>query len=122
VARASSVGARRALVACEAWRGSALARMRRQAGRAETRVIRAQERELERSAVEATRRLGSGAGSDAGEPEAERCRSRMRERLRRELKRHDLDGAGARVLGSWCRRWSGRNVGGAERVARACAR
>jgi hypothetical protein len=62
VARASSAGARRALVACEAWHGSTLARVRRQAGRAETRVSRAQERELERSTVETARRLGSGAG------------------------------------------------------------
>jgi hypothetical protein len=62
VARASSAGARWALVACEAWRGSELARVRRLAGQAETRGSRAQERELERSAVEAARRLGGGAG------------------------------------------------------------
>jgi hypothetical protein len=62
VARASSVGAWLALVACEASHESALARVRRQSGRAETRVSRAQERELEHSAVEAARQLGSGAG------------------------------------------------------------
>jgi hypothetical protein len=78
----TGAGARRALVACEAWHGSALARAWKQvrrwraareqtrrereqvmrSWRAETRVSRAQERELERSTVEAARRLGSGAG------------------------------------------------------------
>jgi hypothetical protein len=84
VARASSAGARRALVACEAWRGSALARMRRQAERVETRVSRAQERsrrlrradgagsralgeqELKRNAMEVARRFGSGADRSEG--------------------------------------------------------
>jgi hypothetical protein len=108
VARASSAGARRALVACETWRGSALARVRRQAGRAESRVSRAQERELERSTVEAARRLGSGTGSGAGEPEAERCRSRTRERLRSELMRRDAGEhwrqASTRARATWFRR------------------
>jgi hypothetical protein len=73
----------------------------------------------------ATQRSRCGAGSDAGEPEAERRQSRARERLRRELVRRDVDelasseyrvreqerhglgGAGARVLESRCRYWSG---------------
>jgi hypothetical protein len=127
----TGAGARRALVACEACHGSALAwawkqvrrwraareqtrREREQvmrSWRAETRVSRAQERELERSTVEAARRLGQEQvleramaareewvrGSRAHE---RRPQLGWRERLRHELMRRDASELASSEYGS----------------------
>jgi hypothetical protein len=62
-----------------------------------------------------------GAGEGAADAGA-RVKQHVRGGAEWELERHELGSAGARVLESRCKRWSGRNVGGTERVARACAR
>jgi hypothetical protein len=62
-----------------------------------------------------------GAGESAADAGA-RVKQHVRGGAEWKLERHELGSVGARVLESQCKRWSGRNVGGTERVARACAR
>jgi hypothetical protein len=57
-----------------------------------------------------------GAGEGAADAGA-RVKQHVHGGAEWELERHELGSAGARVLESRCKRWSGRNVGGTEQVA-----